>query len=286
MPEWLNIVLRSVILVMTLFLLTKWLGKKQLSQLSFFEYIAGISIGSIAAEVSTGLERNLLHGIYSMIIWAAIPFTAGLIAIKSKKARDFIEGKETIVIENGKIKEDALTKEKYTVDELLHLLRKKNAFQVADVEFAVLEANGDLNVMLKKEHQPVTPRDLDLDTSPVKIPRTVIMEGEIQDAELSGAGFGREWLDVELEKLGVALDNVYIGQIDSFGALTVDIYDDKKQVPEPQEKPMLLSALKKSQADLESFSLATEHMEAKVMYQRHAEKLSEIIGKTEKFLKK
>ncbi|RST73148.1 DUF421 domain-containing protein [Siminovitchia acidinfaciens] len=285
MPQWLNIILRSVILVIVLFLLTKWLGKKQLSQLSFFEYVAGITIGSIAAEISTGLETNFFHGLYSMFIWTAIPFFAGLLAIKSKKARDFIEGRETVVIKDGKIQEENLTSQKYTVEELLHLLRKKNAFQVSDVEFAVLEANGDLNVLLKKEKQPITPQDLNLDIAPVKVPETVILEGQIMDSGLAASGLTREWLDVELQKQGIAQDNVFIGQVDSYGQLTVDLYDDKIQLPEPQEKPLLLSSMKKCQADLESYALATENEKAKQMYEKHSVKLAEIIRKSEYLLK-
>jgi uncharacterized membrane protein YcaP (DUF421 family) len=283
-PGWLNIILRSLFLVFFLFLLTKWLGKKQLSQLSFFEYVAGITMGSIAAELSTGLERNFLQGLYGMAVWAAIPFFAGILAIKSKKARNFIEGQEVIVVKDGKILEENLTKEKYTVEELLHLLRKKNAFNVADVEFAVLEANGDLNVMLKKEKQPLTPKDLQMDTAPEKVPATVILEGKIIDSGLAARGLTREWLDVELKKLNVALDNVYIGQIDSYGQLVVDIYDDKINIPQLQERPMLLSALKKCHADLETYALSTDNNDAKKMYEKNAKKLQEIIRKSERLL--
>ena len=150
MPEWLDIAVRSVFFVVVLFFITKWLGKKQISELSFFEYVTGISIGSIGAEVAMGLERNIFHGIIGIVIFAAIPFFAGLISLKSKGFRDFIEGKATVFIKDGKIMEDNLKKERYTIDELLELLRKKDVYQVADVEFAVLEATGDLSVMLKK----------------------------------------------------------------------------------------------------------------------------------------
>lgn len=285
-PSWLEIILRSTILVFVLFLLTKFLGKKQLSHLSFFEYVAGITIGSIAAEISTGLESNFMNGIYSLLVWTAIPFIAGLIGIKSKKARSFIEGTSTVVIKDGKIQEENLKKEQYSVDELMQLLRKKNAFQVADVEFAVLEANGDLNVLLKKEKQPITPSDLQLDVAPEKVPQTVILEGEIMDSGLAASGLTRAWLELELEKLNVAIDNVYVGQVDSYGQLTVDIYDDKIQIPEPKPKQSLLSTLKKCQADLESYSLQTDSEDAKQMYKRNAEKMEKIILKTENLLMK
>lgn len=283
-PEWLNIIIRSSILVIILFLLTKWLGKKQLSQLSFFEYVAGITIGSVAAEVSTGLDRNFLHGLYSMLVWAAIPFFAGIIALKSQKARNFIEGMSTVVIKNGKIQEENLTKEKYSVDELMQLLRKKDVFQLADVEFAVLEADGNLNILLKKEKQPLTPADLQMEVAPEKVPQTVIIEGKVKDAALAASGLSRAWLHLQLEKLNVALDNVYVGQVDSYGELTVDIYDDKIQIPEPQERPQLLSALKKCQADFESYALATDSKDAKAMYQKNAEKLDNIISKSRHLL--
>ncbi|MBS4209907.1 DUF421 domain-containing protein [Bacillus sp. FJAT-50079] len=284
LPQWLYIVIRSVILVFILFLLTRWLGKKQLSHLSFFEYVAGITIGSIAAEISTGLETNFFHGLYSLLIWTAIPFVAGILAIKSKRARKFIEGEATVIIKDGKIQEENLTKEKYSVDELLQLLRNKNAFQVADVEFAVLETNGELNVMLKKEKQPLTASDLQMDVPPTKVPQSVIKEGKIMDAPLAESGYNRAWLEVELEKLNVALDNVYIGQIDCNGQLTVDVYDDQISIPTPQVKPLLLAALKKCQADLESYALETDSIEAKEMYKRNAGIVEQIIAKSSRFL--
>lgn len=85
MPEWLDIAVRSALFVAVLFFITKWLGKKQISELTFFEYVTGISIGNIGAEVAIGLERNIFHGIIGIVIFAAIPFFAGLISLKSKR---------------------------------------------------------------------------------------------------------------------------------------------------------------------------------------------------------
>ncbi|WP_045514157.1 DUF421 domain-containing protein [Bacillus amyloliquefaciens] len=285
MPEWLEVVIRSLLLVVVLFLITKWLGKKQLSELSFFEYVVGITIGSIGAEVITGLERNMFNGIIGIVVFAAIPFLAGLLSLKSKGFRNFIEGKATVFIKDGKIMEDNLKKERYTTDELLELLRKKDVFKVADVEFAVLEPTGDLSVMLKKENQPLTPKDVNLTVASVKEPQTVIMDGEILDEPLSTIGRSRGWLKTELEKQGVTIENVFIGQVDSYGQLTIDLFDDKLQVPSPQEKPLILSTMKKCQADLESFALGTESKEAKQMYRLNSEKLQEAIDKVTPILK-
>lgn len=285
MSQWIEVIIRSFTLLIILFLLTKWLGKKQFSQLSLFEYVIGITIGSIAAEISTGLESNYYVGVMGLIVWTAIPFIVNLATMKNKKFRDFIEGKASVIIKDGKIQEENLAKEKYTVDDLLELLRKKDAYRVADVEFAILEANGDLNVLLKKEKQPLTPKQLGITVAAEKEPQTVIMEGEIMDEPLAESGYNRQWLEAELEKLNVTVDNVFIGQVDHFGELTVDIYDDQIQVPTPQTRPLLLAVLKKTQADLELFSLQTEVPEAKQMYKKNAEKLAAITDKVMHLLK-
>ncbi len=284
-PDWLLVIVRSFSFLVILFLLTKWLGKRQISQLSFFEYIAGITIGSIAAEVSTGLERDYLQGLYSMLVWAIVPFIAGLLSLKSKKVRDFFDGKATAFIKDGKVLEDNLKKEKYTIDELLELLRKKNVFNIADVEFAVLEDSGDLSVLLKKEHQPLTPKDIGIKVASEKETQTVIMDGNILNESLSASGHNQGWLRTELEKLGVTLDNVFIGQVDSYGQLTVDLYDDKIQTPSPQGKPLLLATLKKCQADLELFALETGSVTAQNMYKKNASRMQEILDKVTYLLK-
>ena len=238
MPVWLDTMVRSVLFMIVLFLITKWIGKKQISQLSFFEYVTGITIGSIGAEIMTGLEHKIYIGIISIVTTAAVPFIVGLISLKSKLFRDFVEGKGSIFIKDGKVMEDNLKKERYTIDELLALLRKKNVYQVSDVEFAVLEATGDLSVMLKKENQPLTPKDINLTVASVKEPQTVIMDGVIMDEPLATIGRSRAWLHTELEKLGVTLENVFLGQVNSYGELTVDLFDDQLQVALPSRKTL------------------------------------------------
>lgn len=285
MPEWLDIAVRSVLFVVVLFFMTKLVGKKQIAQLSFFEYVTGITIGSIAAESIMGLDGKIINGLIAIIIVAAIPLIVGLISLKSKKFRDFTEGKGTIFIKDGKVMEDNLKKERITADELLQLLRKKNVFQVSDVEFAVLEPTGDLSVMLKKENQPLTPKDLDMKVASIKEPQTVIMDGKILDEPLATIGYSRGWLKTELEKLGVTVENVYLGQVNSYGELTVDLFDDKLQVPSPQDRPMTLSTMKKCQADLELFALATEDKKAKQLYTKNSEKLQNAIDKVTHILK-
>ncbi|WP_260288237.1 DUF421 domain-containing protein [Peribacillus aracenensis] len=278
MPEWLEIVLRSVFFLIVLFLITKWLGKKQISQLSFFEYVTGITIGNVGAELATKVEGNIVHGVLSILVFAFAPFIAGLLSMKSKIVRDLVEGKATIFIKDGKVMEANLKKEKYTTDELLWLLRSKDVFDISTVEFALLEANGDFSVLLKKEDQPLTAKDLKMTVAAVKENQTVIMDGEILDEPLSTIGLNRNWLNTELDKQGVTIENVFLGQANSNGELFVDLFDDKIKVPSPQEKPLMLATMKKCQADLELFALGTESNEAKEMYNKNSEKLQKAIN--------
>lgn len=285
MPEWLDVIVRSLTFVIFLFFVTKMLGKKQISQLSFFEYVTGITIGSIAAEVIMGLEQNMFLGFLAIVIVSILPFLGGIVSLKSKKFRDFTEGKGTIFIKDGKIMEENLKKERYTVDEMLELLRKKDVFQVSDVEYAILEATGELSVLLKKENQPLTAKDLNIKVASIKEPQTVIMDGKILDEPLSTIGYNRGWLKTELEKLGVTIENVFVGQVNSYGEVTVDVFDDKLQVPSPQERPLILATMKKCQADLELFALSTENKDAKKLYVKNSELLQNAIDKVTHILK-
>ncbi|HWO75119.1 MAG TPA: DUF421 domain-containing protein [Bacillus sp. (in: firmicutes)] len=284
MPEHIEIILRALFFVVILFLITKMIGKKQISQLSFFEYVAGITIGSLASEVILKLETNILNGVLAIFVFGGVAWLADYCSLKSRSAREFIEGKSTYLIRNGKILEENLKKEKYSIDDLLSLLREKNVYSLSEVETAILEHDGKLSVFLKKENQPLTAKDLNVKVANVKEPNAVIMDGQILDDGLQRAGKTREWLNIQLEKLDVLPENVFFGQIDSYGELTVDVYDDKKQVPSPQERPLLLAMIKKVQADLELFALETESKEAKDMFNKNALKLDDLKKKLTPYL--
>jgi uncharacterized membrane protein YcaP (DUF421 family) len=278
MLEWIDIFVRALVFIAILFIMTKLLGKKQISEISFFEYVSGITIGSIAGEVIMGLERSIVHGAIAIVTFSVVTLGVDFLSLKSKKFRDVIEGQGRIFIKDGKIMEDNLKKERYTMDELGELLRQKSVFSAADVEFALLEPSGDLSVLLKKENRPITAKDLKLAVANEKEPQTIIMDGKISDEALGAASKNRKWLQIELDKLGVTLDNVFNAQVDSYGDLTVDLYDDKIKVPSPQQRPLLLAMIKKCQADLELFALETESKEAKQMYNKNAAKLDEAIN--------
>lgn len=277
-PQWIQIVLRTVLTVVVLFALTKILGKRQIAQLSYFEYITGITIGSIAGYVSLDLEGTWYYGVVALVVWSAVVFAVEYLTLKSKIARDVISGKGTVLVKDGKVMEDNLKKVHLTTDEFLEQLRAKNAFKLADVEFAVLEADGQMNVLLNKENQPLTPKHLGIKVAPEQEPQAVIIDGEIMDEPLATLGLNRRWLHTELEKIGVAIENVFLGQVDAYGQLTVDLFDDTLQVPEPQEKAMLLATLKKCEADIEMFSLNSKDEKSKAMFRACSQQLQEVIS--------
>lgn len=277
MPDWFEIVLRTLASVLVLFVLTKILGKRQISQLSYFEYITGITVGSIAAVVSLELDAKWYLGIISLVVWSAVVYGLEYLTMKSKIARDVIDGKGIPIIKEGKVLEDNLTKAHLTVDELMEQLRGKNAFKLADVEFAVLESDGKFNVLLNKDKQPLTAKDLGLKVGPEQEPQTVIIDGKVMDEPLATIGLNRHWLNTELKKLGVSIENVFIGQVDSYGQLTVDLFDDQLKVPQPQTKAKLLATLKKCEADIEMFGLGSKDRKVKEMYEKCSRELQEVI---------
>lgn len=285
MPEWIEIIARSLTILFILFIFAKLVGKRGLANLSFFDYVVGITVGGMAAISALHLNVNFFYGVLSISMWIVVLFLLNLTALKSKSIRELSEGKTNIFIKDGKVMEDNMKKAHYSTDNLLSELRKKNIFSVADVEFALLETTGDLSVLLKKEKQPVTPKDLQLPTMTEVEPQTVIMDGEIMDEALTNRGLNRKWLKIELEKMNATVENVFIGQVDSFGQLTIDLYDDNLTVPEPVQKPLLLATIKKCQADLELFALATENESAKQMYKQSAKQIDEVYGKVQPLLK-
>nr|WP_216855665.1 DUF421 domain-containing protein [Paenibacillus qinlingensis] len=266
--------------------MTKLLGKRQVTQLSFFEYITGISIGNLAAYISLDTDTKWYLGLVAIGVWVLCTLGIEFLQLKSKKSRDFIDSKGTILIRDGKVMEDNLKKERLTSDELMEQLRKRSVFKVADVEFAIMEPSGEINVLLTRENQPLTPKHLGIKVAPEKEPQAVIMDGVIMDEPLATLGFSRAWLNSELVKIGVTVENVFLGQVDSYGQLFVDLYDDKITVPVPQEKASLFATLKKCEGDLMLYGLSTNNKKAKGMYEQCSKQMEDILAQLEPILKR
>jgi uncharacterized membrane protein YcaP (DUF421 family) len=284
MQNFVVVMLRTIVLFFLTLFIVRIIGKSSLSKATPFKFVSYMVIAIIASLISIGLIPKITFGFIALAIWLLFSIALDYLAMKSKWVHDFINRRETVVIKDGKVMEENLKDLRYTGEELLRELRTKNAFNLADVEFAVMEATGEVNVLLKSDKKPITAHDLNQKVAPTSEPQTVILDGTILDEPLSTIGLNREWLKVQLSNAGVSIDNVFIGQVDSSGDLFTDLFDDSIQVPQPQVKELLYATISKVQADLLSFSLETNNPEAKEMYSEDAKKIKKVMDKLEPYL--
>ena len=284
MDTWLILLFNSIIFFFVALVITRFMKKKTLSSATPFDFISYAVIAIIITLISLDVITNIYFGLLTLAVWAIMPIVLDYASMKSQWIYNTINGKERVLIKDGKVMEDNLSKERLTGQEFLQLLRSKKVFNVANVEFAVMETTGDINVSLKADKTPVTSYDLGKKVAPKTEPQTVILDGNILNEGLTNSGLNQGWLTTELENKGVALENVFIGQVDSSGDLYLDLFDDVIEVPKTQVKEMLYASLEKTQADLMTFSLDTNNKVAKAMYLKDAEKLKKILEKLEPYL--
>lgn len=281
-----TILLRSLVIFLLTFLLIRLMGKRQASQLTFFDLVVGIVVGVMAAAISLSLVPNLVNGIIALAVWTGIPILVYYLSLKYKTVKDFYQGKETILIKNGKVLEDKLLETRLSGEDLLSQLRKKNIFRFADVEFAVLEPDGELSVFPQKDKQTLTAETMGLKVANESVPQTVMLDGNILDGPLTAMGLNRNWLHTELEKVGIAPENIFLAQVDSLGQLYLDLFDDTIQVPKPKIKELTYVSLENCKAQCEMHALSTENSEAKQMYLQSALELEKVLQELEPLLKR
>ncbi|SFU93071.1 DUF421 domain-containing protein [Alicyclobacillus macrosporangiidus] len=285
MPTTHEVLYQSVIAFIVLFVVARVLGKRQVAQLSFFDYIVGITIGNIAASWSLDQVKTR-HAVVSLLLWCGLSLLIALLQRKSYRARVFLDGRPTVVIQRGKILERNLKACNLSIEELMQMLREKDVFKVSDVEYAILEMNGKLSVMKKSEVQPLTPKDTGTAITPEHEPRLVIIDGHVMERSLRDAGFTREWLLEEVRKLGAQdFRDVFLAQVDSNGRVYADLYQDHPPRPEPKPKAMVAANLKKIQADLEMFAMETRNEEAKQTYTQMAQQVKALLDRAAPHLK-
>ena len=284
MNTWLIIFFKSIVLFFIALVITKYMKRKTISRFTPFDFISYTIIAIIISLMSLNLINNFYFGLISLAIWTFMPLILDYAEMKSKTIYNILHGKERVLIKNGKIMEDNLSKERITGQEFLQQMRSKSAFNLADVEFALMESNGDINISLKADKKPVTSYDLGKKVAPKTEPQTVILDGNILNEGLTNAGLSQGWLTIQLEVQGVTLENVFLAQVDSSGDLYLDLYDDMIQVPKAEVKEMLYASIEKCQSDLMSYSLDTDNLEAKDMYYKNSKKIDEILKKLEPYL--
>ncbi|MGI6452959.1 MAG: DUF421 domain-containing protein [Syntrophomonadaceae bacterium] len=186
-----------------LFFIIKILGKSQISQLDPLDFISAVVIGNLVGDAIFDKEATVFHVLYALVIWGILMYGVKLLTQKKYSARQFLEGKPSLVIRNGLIEREALKANKINIDQLQSLLRQKNIFSIKQVEYAVLEEDGSLSVLPKSGYSQPTRDDLGLSANPVVLPITVITDGEVAWDNLSAFGLGKDWLEKQMEAYGI-----------------------------------------------------------------------------------
>jgi len=191
------------------------MGKRQIGQLQPFELAIAIMISELAAVPMQDTGIPLVNGIIPIITLLFAQLLISLISLKSVKARAIICGRPRILIEKGKIIESSLIKELYTINDLLEQLRIDNVPNIADVEYAILETNGQLSVIPKAKKRPITPSDMQISINNDGLPLDIIIDGKIIESNMQEAKVNYQWLMNELKILGIDnLKDVLLASID------------------------------------------------------------------------
>lgn len=220
----LSTIIRSLLSFSALFLLARILGKKQIAQLTFFDYVIGISIGSIASECAINPSIDVLAALVGALVFALLSLALSWISAKSFVGRRLLDGVPIVVVEKGNIVERGLKNTKLTINDLLEEFRQQGVFNLADVEVAILETNGGLSVLLKSPKGPVTPEDMNLTVDAKGLCVNVILDGQILHHHLHTLQRDEAWLTQELRKQNVSNpSDVLLASVDHAGALTVHV---------------------------------------------------------------
>ena len=214
---------QTALVFVSLLIFTRFLGKTQVGQLTFYEYVTGITIGSIAANVAASDPDKVWSHYYDLFIFVALTYAVSLITLKSRPLRKLIEGSPTIVIENGLILEENMGMLRYDLDELYSQLRQQGVLDASEVQYAIVETTGDLSIIKKSVNQNLTKSDLALHPPDPVFPIELIMDGKIIDYNLHRHKVTAAWLQQQLAAQGIddAADVTYAG-FDSKGQLFIN----------------------------------------------------------------
>ena len=219
--EILKVVLTSLLSVAALFAIAKIMGHKQMSQLDFFDYITGITIGSIAAELATELEKPW-KPLVAMMIYGAVAVTLSILMSKCPKTRKYINGTPTVIMNNGKFYRKNMKKAKMDLSEFTVMCRQAGYFNLKDIQTAIFEYNGSLTILPVSTKRPANPLDFNIVPQPEFINTQVIADGKVLKANLKQLGLDEKWLKAELKAQGILNEKeVFLAVCDGNNQLTV-----------------------------------------------------------------
>lgn len=236
MSDFLNICFRTILILIILFFITKMMGKKQISELNFFDYVVGITIGSIAADISLDIEKNMIAGIAALFIYGFISYIISFVSIKSILARRFFIGVPTVLVEKGKIIESGLKKSKIDVNDLLMEARENGYFNLDEIDYALMEVNGNISFLPKEKEKPVTKKDMKIKCNNEGLTVNAIIDSKYMANNMKVINKDKEWLDHELKVNGYDnYDNILLATIDNNYKVTIyekNVKPDKNTVLE------------------------------------------------------
>ena len=212
--DLIKVALTSLLSAVVLFVIAKIVGHKQMSQLNLFDYIMGITIGSIAAELATELEEPL-KPLIAMLVYGVITIILTLITNSFPKMRKFINGTPTIIMDDGKIYRKNLKKSKLDLSEFMTMCRQEGYFDLSEIQTAVFEYNGRLTILPVSRKRPLNPEDMNITPTQQHINTEVIMDGKILEENLKRMGFDHKWLQKKIEEQGFkSTKEIFLGICD------------------------------------------------------------------------
>ncbi|WZL72180.1 DUF421 domain-containing protein [Clostridiaceae bacterium 35-E11] len=228
MKIMIEIVLQTLLAFFGILFITRILGRQQVAQLTMHEYINGITFGSIAATLATDVNQRTWHHLIGLILFGILTFLISYLNTKSRIFSKVVQGEPVLVIQDGKILEKNLTRFRYTVDDLTHLLRKKDIFDMTKVKYGILETTGELSVIKVAQEENVKISDLNLQTKQEDLPIEVIVTGNIIYQNLQKKNLTAKWLFTQLKMMGVKdLKEVFYASIDGSNRLYIDKMEDR-----------------------------------------------------------
>lgn len=222
-PAIFIIILRATLAFFLLLILTRWMGRKVMSQMTFFDFAETITLGSVAANLALSKNNSaVLHASIVLIVLASLEVITGISHIKSFIIDKLVSSEPVTLIENGEIIKSNMKKLRLTITELTSMLRQNSIFNIADVEFAIIETNGRLSIQPKSQKQPLTPSDLNLPTLYKGLTKDLIIDGQILHENLTAINLDELWLTEQLTSKGIDdIKDVFFAALDTCGNLYV-----------------------------------------------------------------
>lgn len=213
--------IRTVILYLLVILTVRAMGKRQIGELQPTELVITILLSEIVAIPMQDNDLPLINTIIPVLVLVAFEILISVISLKSVKFRSLMQGNSLLIIRNGVLDQKQIKRLRYTVDDILEALRQKDIFDISKVQYAVVETNGELTVMLKPEYEAVTKKDLGIKAEDSGIPCVVIADGKIIQSDFKDCGMSMEKLEAILRKNKINAEDTLLMTIDKSGNKTV-----------------------------------------------------------------